>query len=262
MSSVAGLLALSAYLSTSTEPDWVTASTLFLAALLACAYGYTLNDYVDRHHDRYAHPHRPIPLGLVTPAMALRFAMALAVLSIVLSASISVGAVLVDLLALALLACYTPMKRMNGLVANACAGLIYGLLLVFGMTAGEFCPPVIGVSVATILLLVGREIMLDVRDAEPDRLAGIKSVPVLHGAPSALRWAAVLFMGGSLLLLLSAATFGNPIGGLLSSTVAIALLWVGFVRYRRHSDSERFESFRMLTQIGFLCVICSLVFVK
>jgi len=240
----------------------VHAPAIFAAASLTCAYGYIVNDYVDRNDDRRTHPQRALPQGLVSPPTALLLALSLAVVALAVSATVSIGIAFIDLLALGLLASYTPMKRINGFIANIIAGSIYGLLVVFGMTAGQFRLPVAGVALATTLVLVGREIVLDVRDAESDQLAGIRSIPVVRGVPAAFRWATWFFLLGSAALMVSGLQFAEPFRALVLCTLVIILLWTGLIRYRSTLAPAEMERFRFLTQMAFFCVIAILVFVR
>jgi 4-hydroxybenzoate polyprenyltransferase len=163
-------------------------------------------------------------------------------------------------LALTLLIIYTPMKRLHGFIANMIAGTIYSLLLVFGMTAGEFRAPVVGLAISVFFLLVGREIVLDIRDMEADRGSGIRSIPVLYGARGAIGTATTMFAIGSLVMIVSGAQFGNQIGGLIFIIAALGLLWSGFIPLLRTAEMTQLGPFIRLTQVACVVVNCSLAF--
>ncbi len=176
-------------------PDLGTTIGAALAAFLVTAFGNVLNDVLDAGIDRTAHPHRPIPSGLVTRQEARRFAGLLLILGLF-EAWLAAGSPLLAfaLVNAAVLAWYELRLKRLPLVGNAVVGLLVASTLAFGGVANGAAPgPVVWLMMAMMALTnLAREVLKDIEDMHAD--AGRRTWPMLVG-PGAASWTATVALG-------------------------------------------------------------------
>ncbi len=181
---------------------------LAFAALSAAGFGAagnTLNDLRDIPADRVNRlgGERPLAAGRLGRGTA-ELCVFLGVLAGCTAAGLAGGAlVLVGLLALAVMAIYTPVLKPLGLPGNVAVAAVAGLPLFYGALAvGRPAAGVVPWGLAAWLHL-GRELVKDIEDEPGDRAIGRRTLPIRLGRPrAALVAVAVLdtFVLGSLLL--------------------------------------------------------------
>jgi geranylgeranylglycerol-phosphate geranylgeranyltransferase len=165
-----------------------------LAAMGFGAAGNALNDLQDVAADRVNRPggERPLAAGRLGRDAA-NLCVFLAVLVGVGAAALAGGRpLLVGLLALALMAAYTPLLKSRGLPGNLAVALVAGLPLYYGaLAAGRPAAGLVPWTLAAWLHL-GREIVKDLEDEPGDRVAGRRTLPIRMGRPGAAAVAAVI----------------------------------------------------------------------
>jgi geranylgeranylglycerol-phosphate geranylgeranyltransferase len=170
-----------------------------LAAFFVCAAGNTVNDLVDIETDRINHPGRVLVRGTVSRAAALRLAIALNLLALLMAATVSLAVTIIAVAAVLLLLAYNLWLKKIVLLGNSTVALLAGLTFLTGGLAVDVSlafrlpGPTIPLVFAFLFHLV-REIVKDVADIEGDRRAGVRSLPQVVGVSAALLVALGLFL--------------------------------------------------------------------
>jgi len=165
-----------------------------LSASLILGGGNSLNDLCDLEEDRRNRPSRPIPSGRTRPMTAGIWAGVLFASG--LSVALPLGRpFLVALSAVGLLVLYDVLLKRLPLVGNLAVALLGGTAFLYGGMAVGRIEGALVPAVLAFLLHLGRELIKDAEDVEGDREAGARTLAVVHGRNSSLRWAS-----GTLLL--------------------------------------------------------------
>ncbi len=187
---------------------------MLLAGPILCGLSQVVNDYCDREVDAINEPGRLIPAGLVSTRQVFITIGVLAALALNLALVLGAQVALLTGVGLVLALVYSvhPLRaKRNGWVGNALVAVAYeGLPWLAGHLAfGPLTAP--SVIMAALYSLGAHGIMTinDFKSMDGDRLQGIKTIPVLHGAWGAA-WLAVLTMNtAQLFVLLTFAVWGR-----------------------------------------------------
>ncbi len=181
---------------------------LVFAALAAVGFGAAgnaLNDLWDVAADRVNRPggERPLAAGRLRRSTGELCVFLGALLGVAAAGLAGGGPVLVGLLALAVMAAYSPALKPRGVVGNLAVAAIAGLPLSYGALAvGRPARGVVPWLLAAWIHL-GRELVKDLEDENGDRLIGRRTLPIRLGRARAAFVAAVVldtFVLASLLL--------------------------------------------------------------
>jgi len=252
MSMIAGLVTLAVYLATVSMLLVPNMILLFLTVFLTSAYGFVLNDYVDIEKDKINHPQRVLPKGLLLPSTALRFAIATGVFSLLFSANFSLNVFLLNVLTLFLLSIYSFINNRNGILANVITATNSAFVLVIGMLAGQYNGLILWLSLATFLLILGREVILDIRDIVSDRAISKSSIPIHFGIKKSIIIASFSFLLSSVITILSSMFFEGMWPKILVSGGFNIILWVSFVYYMIFQNERSLNTFLLSTRLAFL----------
>jgi len=206
------------------EATFVQALLLGLALCCLASFGFVINDLWDRPVDKINAAGRLEWASSESIRLAYILANLLLVVGILAAAVVGRGAVLLSAAIAIGLLLYTLLVRSVLFFATLLASALslsplLGPLLLFD---GELSPFLTGVVTASWLTLMGREILLDVKDRLGDQIAGRLTIPIVFGEKISSRAAAFLIMvGGLTLLVAAAATSSVPI--LLFSVVIVGL---------------------------------------
>ncbi len=147
-----------------------------VAMVIAVAAANAFNDYRDVITDRLGHPDRPVPSGRLAPAAALQQAVACAFAAVVIGA-ISPALLAVFAIIVTLGLCYSLGPKGIVLLGNlmvavlAASPIAVGAIIVGRIDVVTWSATAI---VATFTLLY--EVMKDLRDAEADAAAGLRTI--------------------------------------------------------------------------------------
>lgn len=176
------------------EGRWpVIVAGVLLAGPFVCATSQAVNDWFDRHVDAINEPQRPIPSGRMPGQWGLYIAVIWTLLSLLLAWQLGVVGFLAAALGLVLAWAYSapPLRlKRNGWWGNAACGLCYeGLAWVTGaavMAMGQW-PDARSLALALLYSLGAHGIMTlnDFKSIPGDQQMGIRSLPVMLGAPRA-----------------------------------------------------------------------------
>ncbi len=146
---------------------------LILAAVAATAYGNAVNDLLDVETDRVSHPNRPLVTGALGTDAAAVFAAALAVLSLVSAAAVSLFHATAAFIPLALLTLYSIRFKRTRLAGNIVVAVLTAYALLFGSLPHPNTKILFAPALLAFLLNFCREMVKDVQDAEGDKAAGL-----------------------------------------------------------------------------------------
>jgi len=166
---------------TTTGVPVTTAAQATLPFVLCALGGFALNDYFDRERDAIDKPWRPIPAGIVSARAVHRYGIFMLVCAVaswffsgysasetLLFAATMIGVVTYNLV----IKHFAAFKVfLTGLMSAT------PLWLVLGRT--EIDP--IGFVFAAVLFIAGRELLMDILDANGDKRVGSRTVPLLVG---------------------------------------------------------------------------------
>lgn len=208
-----------------------------------------MNDLGDRVKDRIAGRARPIAQGLV-PAGCARLVAILLMLG--------AGAIdwhlgcrpshVVLLIVLTGVAAYTPLAHVVPVAKGAMTALLCLAPLSYGAAVTNAAFPM-GTYVTLVVFVLGRELLLDVRDMSGDRAYGLKTLPCYIGPTNSIAVAFVLMGAAG-----AAALFvvvGS--GGRFLSALALAAVTVSCACWARSSATSILVS-RIALLLGGLAI--------
>ena len=169
-----------------------------IAAFLVCAAGNVVNDIVDIDIDLINQPQRVLPAGDISKSAAIRLAIALTIVAVIVALAINWQVLTAVILAITLLALYNFKAKKIPIFGNLIIALLGALtFLTGGLAVDESLTfalpgPVIPALFAFFFHLA-REILKDVEDIEGDRRVGIKTFPQVVGESRAILVVLVLF---------------------------------------------------------------------
>lgn len=241
---------------------WVAVLLAALSTSLVTAGGNVLNDLLDRDGDRTNHPDRP----LVTGAISVRAARALAVALFVLGVAVVVPVILIEplvglLLALAVgaLLGYEFRLKSRGFVGNLVVGFLTGMVFLYGGAAAGNALLLAPFAAMAFLATLSREVVKDMEDVAGD--VGRSTLPKTRGMG---------FSGGTarvsvgIAIVLSAAPFlwflrwGTVVGiiylVLVLAADAVFVLSVAYLPRRLHWEQTMSKVGMTIALFAFLAV--------
>lgn len=169
-----------------------------LAGPILCGLSQVVNDYCDREVDAINEPDRLIPSGLVSTRQVFVTIGVLAVLALGIGLFLGAQVALLTAIGMVLALIYSahPIRaKRNGWVGNGLVAIAYeGLPWLAGNLAfGALTVPSLIVALLYSIGAHGIMTINDFKSMDGDRVSGINTIPVLHGAWGAA-WLAVLTM--------------------------------------------------------------------
>lgn len=193
---------------------------MFVVALMV-AGSMAINDYFDFEIDKIVHPERPIPSGKVPPKEALLFAVVLFSVSLILSLLINILCLMIVIVSIFSLLMYEVLFKSQGLIGNIIVAFISSMSFTFGGAAIWQPYNSLVLSAITFLLMLGREILMDVRDMEGDILYR-ETLPMKIGRKSAT------YFGCAFLIVAIAITPLPALWGILNKWYLMIVIPVDF----------------------------------
>ncbi|HVO77243.1 MAG TPA: UbiA family prenyltransferase, partial [Methanomassiliicoccales archaeon] len=146
-------------------PQVLVASGVVFAFVAA---GNSLNDYLDREVDRFAHPERPIPSGRMRAVTALRLSAGAFVISFLLSLLLDFWSILIVASAIAIMLAYELYTKKRGLSGNLSIAWLTAALFLLGGTVVGAVDRTLAIAAMAFLAILGREIVKDIEDMKAD----------------------------------------------------------------------------------------------
>ena len=154
---------------------------------------YSINDYFDSEVDKINHPKRPIPLGLITLKGMLFFSILFFSIGLILSLVINILCFSIGLISIILLIIYESSLKNNGLSGNIIVAFVSSISFTFGgSSVGNPYSSAI-ISIMAFFIILGREIIMDVRDFDGDKLLRI-TIPMKLGKKNAVYIACIFLI--------------------------------------------------------------------
>ncbi|MBA0050230.1 hypothetical protein E0L36_04750 [Streptomyces sp. AJS327] len=216
------------------------------AGALACAAALYMADYLTRHEDQLAKPHRPIPSGRISGATVARCAGVAAVAVLGTALAVNWHALVFLGAAVGLYGLYGRWGKRRGLLGDLLSG-VSGPVCAFLAGACYSAPWPPGWLWFTAVLLglqgVFSNLLLALHDLGTDRAAGCGTFPVRHGPRRTVRLLTTLALATYLLCLALPATMTEPPTSatllLLGCAVLCALRVLGLLRPPGHAPCTR-----------------------
>jgi chlorophyll/bacteriochlorophyll a synthase len=191
---------------------------LALAGPLVCAMSQAINDWHDREVDAINEPHRPIPSGRMPGRWGLYIAIVWTLLSLGVAGLLGPWVSAATVLALALAWAYSapPLRlKRNGWWGNAACALSYeGIAWITGaavMTGAGFPAwPIIALALLYSIGAHGIMTLNDFKAIAGDQQMGIRSLPVMLGAPAAARTACLIMAAPQVIVIALLARWQHP----------------------------------------------------
>jgi len=180
------VLVSSAILDSLSETD-VLIKTLWVVVTLNAAAN-AFNDYIDLESDRINQANRPLPLGKISPNVALWSSFFLFGTGIVVSGFINLPAfIIATFIAIPLMVSYSLWLKGLPLIGNVVVSFILGLTFVFtGAAFGQIWGLLTPAFLALGFTLI-RELVKDVADIEGDKAMNLKTFPIHYGIDPSIR---------------------------------------------------------------------------
>jgi len=215
---------------------------LALAGPLVCGASQAVNDWYDRHVDSVNEPERPIPSGRVPGAWGLYLAMLWTLASIFVAGQIGPWVFGATVLGLGLAWAYSapPLRlKRSGVWGPLAVGFSYeGLAWFTGAAVASGGLPDWRVVVLAVLYSLGAHGIMTLNDfkaMEGDRATGLRSLPVVLGAPRAARVACWVMALPQVVVVALLAVWDLP----LAAAAVALLLAVQLVLMRRLLQAPR-----------------------
>jgi geranylgeranylglycerol-phosphate geranylgeranyltransferase len=181
----------------------------FLTAFLLGGASMASNDFLDRRVDAVNAPGRPIPSGRVSSNEAIGITVFLSAMGLTLAYVAGIACLAIAGLGLFLFLSYNYRGKQLGLLGNMMVStgivlsLVYGGFVAEGFTSSSGqLQNLLGLGKLTLFLFfgcmvflssTGREVNKGIADVEGDRLRGIETVALQHGARAAALVSAVFY---------------------------------------------------------------------
>jgi geranylgeranylglycerol-phosphate geranylgeranyltransferase len=204
-----------------------TAAHLVLAwaGLTAVWLGaHYLGDYLDRHLDAAAKPHRPIPSGRLSPTSALVSATACFAALVIAGVLFNPRTVPVSLALMAGIGAYSGLLKARGLLGNVGRGALTALGICYGALAVQPWPTVALLPVALAFWChdVSTNLVGTLRDVDGDRAGGYRTLPVRIGVVGTVRFTMVCYAAAIVLAVTTPWILGHvPLGFLVLFPTAV-----------------------------------------
>lgn len=164
-----------------TEGDLLTGMLLFIAVFFGSAGCFLTNDYVDRKKDLSNNKQRPIATGALSPGVTLLVIIICLLCYLGLSLYFGPSHIVICLTTITIFLIYSPINNKVGFGANALVALSVCLAVVYGAIYHPITYFIYLMLTVLFLIILAREIMLDVLDMKGDREHGKSSIPLRFG---------------------------------------------------------------------------------
>jgi geranylgeranylglycerol-phosphate geranylgeranyltransferase len=225
----------------------------------AAAGGFAINDYYDLPKDRINKPYRAIPSGKIRPRVALSFGVAMIVAGSLISLFVyhSRLQLFLYLISIVGVGLYNLVVKYLSLSKTVLTATISVLPILYVTTTLSYPSIYLLVPMAGVFFLLGRELLMDVRDIKGDRLSRMKTLPMVIGSRATASIAFFLFaLCGSILLFFSLEVWSvrNAIltSIILSSSFVLPYPW-------SYKDGKYRRSVILSLYVPILCGILLLV---
>jgi geranylgeranylglycerol-phosphate geranylgeranyltransferase len=129
----------------------------------------TFNDAYDWEIDKINHPNRPIPKGILTPKQMIQFTAFLFIIGLAITFFINLICMGMYIFSIGFLAVYELYTKKYGIMGNITVAFISSIAFTFGGAAVGNPLVTLPLTILGFLIIFGREILMDIRDADGDK---------------------------------------------------------------------------------------------
>ena len=178
---IAGAVFLPLYLAGAGIEDSLYASIPFFCA---AAGGFTLNDYYDLSKDQINKPYRAIPSGRLKPNVALSFGFILIVVAFVASFLVYRNRfqLLLFLISIGGVTFYGLVTKYFSLSKTILTAAVSVLPIVYVTERLSYPRTYLLIPIGGLFFLLGRELLMDIRDIAGDSSSRMKTLPTVIGS--------------------------------------------------------------------------------
>lgn len=207
----------------------------------AAAGGFAINDYHDVLKDSINKPYRAIPSGRMKANVALVSGIALLGAAFLFSflafrSNLELSLYLISIVGVATYNIFVKRLSLSKTILTAAVSV---LPIIYVITTLSYPRVYMLVPIGAMSFLLGRELLMDIRDIDGDRASGIRTVPMLLGSDATAKVGFLLLVLCGAILIFFAAHAGSVWNLLLSSFILLSSLLFSLAwsckagRYRR-----------------------------
>lgn len=233
--------------------EWLNIMLAVLATILVSASANAWNDYLDIEIDRINRPDRPLPSGQVSPRAAKWFSLTLAVLSLLIAASINLPSFIIVLFANLLLYIYSLKLKSTVLLGNLSVAFTSAMSVVFGGVAAGNPKPTLWLFVIIFVAILGREVLKTMADYEGDLSESVRTISTVWGKRAARIVFYILIIATLIMMLLPyLLRIYQPIYAYLILFGVFPVIIYIVIRVSRHRTGPQLEKLSQLMKYDFL----------
>jgi len=164
-----------------------------LAVFFIGAGSMPFNDYFDWEIDKLNHPKRPLSTGLFKPIFGLQLGIIFFIIGLILSILINITCFSIGLFAVLLIIIYEISFKNKAFIGNIIVALTTSISFIYGgAIIGDLIKPTF-FTIISFLIFLAREVIMDVRDVEGDKINRI-TLPIRIGRKSSAKLASILIL--------------------------------------------------------------------
>lgn len=172
-----------------------------LAVFFIGAGSMPFNDYFDWEIDKLNHPKRPLATGLFKPIFGLQLSIIFFIIGLILSILINITCFSIGLFAVLLIIIYEISFKNKAFIGNIIVALTTSISFIYGgAIIGNLIKPTF-FTIISFLIFLAREVIMDVRDFEGDKINRV-TLPIRIGRKSSAKLASILILIAMVLLFL------------------------------------------------------------
>ncbi len=181
----AGIVPVATYILTSHRISILTIAVLYITTLLAEIYLFVLNDIMNIQEDKINRPDAPLVKGEITIRTAWLITITSLTLSIIILAIahlyniINTFSLTIYATAIVIGTLYNIKLKKYPFVGNLATSLTTALAFLYGLYSLNMIP--ILLFLTSLFACLGREIIKSIIDIEGDKLAGLRTLPIVKG---------------------------------------------------------------------------------
>ena len=235
---------------------------VFLVVFCACAYGFSLNNIVDRYKDKYAKRKK---FKLYNSPRALKIAKTQTLIfglsSVIISLFLPLQTFYITLSVVGILSIYSWINNKYGILANLLTSLCVSLLVwVYPSSSLENFSNIVALSIFLFFYIFSREIVMDEYDYESDFKYKKSSIPIYIGKYNSLLLSLTLMTLNAIMLIVYI-KFTNLNQTLLFPVIGTSLLSsITLIKYIVKKDDLNFNRYFEVTSLSYLFIFLAFIY--
>lgn len=219
-----------------------------------------LNDYMDVSKDKINKPHRPLAAGTVSMQMGKML------IYIFLSCAVGLGGIIYYKVVIRcmlfggvflILTIYSLYINKLAEWKTFITGITTSICLSFIFTYFEVKNVQVQYAIVAFLYISGRELLMDIRDYEGDKICECKTLAVRYGKEKIYGLAVLLIVLSQFIYVIAIWRWSNQMGKILCGIAIVMLIWA--LKEFRKSDSARQNSIIIMLWVPILLSIINIL---